>query len=297
MRYDTPEAFRAALDQRIRNEAQSNGVPVMRLRKRVAFERLLARIAATDSHGVILKGAFALELRLGLHTRTTRDIDLGGAEDEQSAHAVLLAAQHVDLHDHFEFKITRSSALDQAEAFRAVRYGITAELAGRVFERFPLDLALGDEAAHAEAIWLPSLLDFADIEPARMPVIAIEAHAAEKLHAYTATYGPNGQRSTRVKDLIDVLLIAKLATPDSTRLRASLEETFSKRARQPLPVVVPEPPATWSRAYARMARELSLPDELRTAHSRAASFFNPVLDGTATGCWQPRQRRWFADRV
>lgn len=70
MRYDTPEAFRAALDQRIRNEAQSNGVPVMRLRKRVAFERLLARIAATDSHGVILKGAFALELRLGLRSRS-----------------------------------------------------------------------------------------------------------------------------------------------------------------------------------------------------------------------------------
>lgn len=74
MRYGTPEAFRAALDQRLKNDAVVAGVALMRLRKRVAFERFLARLFAADAEGWVLTGAFALDLRLGLGTRTTKDI-------------------------------------------------------------------------------------------------------------------------------------------------------------------------------------------------------------------------------
>ncbi len=144
MKYAAPEAFRAALDQRIRNEAAASGVPVMRLRKRVAFERFLARLTVVDPQCWVLKGAFALDLRLGLRAPTTKDIDLAGAEDEQTATADLIAAQAIDLHDHFNFDVTRTPALDQAEAFRAVRYSVTAELAGRRFEQFPVDVALSE---------------------------------------------------------------------------------------------------------------------------------------------------------
>jgi hypothetical protein len=82
VKYDTAEAFRAALDQRIRNEATTTGLPVMRLRKRVAFERFLARLAVAEPGSWVLKGAFALELRLGVRTRMTKDIDLAGADNE-----------------------------------------------------------------------------------------------------------------------------------------------------------------------------------------------------------------------
>jgi len=73
-----------------------------------------------------------------------KDIDLAGAKDEQTATADLIAAQAIDLHDHFNFDVTRTPALDQAEAFRAVRYSVTAELAGRRFEQFPVDVALSE---------------------------------------------------------------------------------------------------------------------------------------------------------
>ena len=75
-----------------------------------------------------------------------------------------------------------------------------------------------------------------------MPVIALEQHIAEKIHAYTATYGPQDQQSTRIKDLIDLLLIADLAGPQADRLRDSLDATFRNRARQPLPSTLPVPP-------------------------------------------------------
>jgi predicted nucleotidyltransferase component of viral defense system len=295
MKYATPEAFRAALDQRIRNEAVTSGVPVMRLRKRVAFERFLARIAIVDPERWVLKGAFALDLRLGLRTRTTKDIDLAGADDEQIATADLIAAQAIDLHDHFSFDVARTPALDRAEAFRAVRYSVTAELAGRRFEQFPVDVALSEQpTALPERLPIPNLLEFADIQPTEMPVIALEQHIAEKVHAYTATYGPQQQQSTRIKDLIDLLLIADLATPHADRLRDSLEATFRNRARQPLPSTFPAPPPTWTTPYARAAKEVGLPTGLDTAHIDAATFLDPVLAGSATGRWNPTKRRWTA---
>lgn len=75
MKYQTAQVFRTALEQRLKNEAEESGVALIRLRKRVAFERFLVRLAATEADGWALKGAFALELRLGLRTRTTKDID------------------------------------------------------------------------------------------------------------------------------------------------------------------------------------------------------------------------------
>lgn len=101
MKYETAEAFRTALEQRLKNEAEASDIALMRLRKRVTFERFLARLAASGSGGWVLKGAFALELRLGLRTRTTKDIDLGRADDEEAATEHLNAAAGIDLRDFF----------------------------------------------------------------------------------------------------------------------------------------------------------------------------------------------------
>ncbi len=294
MKYDTAEAFRAALDQRMRNEATASGLPVMRLRKRVAFERFLARLAVAQQGRWVLKGAFALELRLGVRTRMTKDIDLAGADDEQTATTRLIAAQAIDLHDHFSFDVTRTAALDQAEAFRAVRYSVTAEVAGRRFEQFPVDVALNEQPASSERLPIPTLLDFADLLPIEMPVIALEQHIAEKVHAYTATYGRQQQPSTRIKDLIDLLLIAELASPRADRLHASLTVTFRTRERQSLPSAFPPPPNAWATPYARAAADVGLPTDLGTAHAETATFLDPILAGATSGLWNPARKRWTA---
>jgi hypothetical protein len=116
MRYRTPEAFRAALDQRLKNEAATAGVALMRLRKRVAFERFLARLSAAESEGWMLTGAFALDLRLGLGTRTTKDIDLARADDEEAATEHLWARPYAELAG----AVGISSDLDEGHAAAAV---------------------------------------------------------------------------------------------------------------------------------------------------------------------------------
>lgn len=293
MRYRRPEAFRAALEQRLKNEAETGGVALMRLRKRVAFERFLARLAVTEALGWVLKGAFALELRLGLRTRATKDIDLARAGGEEAATEHLNAAAVVDLGDFFSFEVRRTPGLDDAAGFHAVRYTARADLAGRRFEQFPVDVALGElSPGRVELIRAPDLLAFAEVTAPELPVVALERHVAEKLHAYTGAYGARGRESTRVKDLIDLVVIGDLAELDAERLGHALEATFEQRASQPLPDALPPPQRSWVRPYAELAREAGVPPDLDSGHAAAADLLDPILASRATGRWNPRAGGW-----
>ena len=74
---------------------------LVRLRKAVVFDRLLARLVAVAGNCWVLKGAVALDYRLGPGTRTTKDVDLGRSDDEEAATADFLSAQAADLGDFF----------------------------------------------------------------------------------------------------------------------------------------------------------------------------------------------------
>ena len=71
MKYDSGSAFRRALEDRLRTHSLHSGIPLLRLRKMVAFDRFLARLLQHQPEGWILKGGLALQLRLGTETRTT----------------------------------------------------------------------------------------------------------------------------------------------------------------------------------------------------------------------------------
>lgn len=286
MRYRSPDRFRAALDQRLRRAAATANVPLMRLRKETAFERWLARLAVAAPRRWVLKGAFALQLRLGARMRPTKDIDLGWAADEPATTAELLSAETVDLGDYFAFETERVRSLT-ASCVRALRFRVTAELDGRLFDRFRVDVAIG-EAPCAEPEWLPgpSLLAF------EIPVVRLEQHVAEKLHACTATYGAAAVESTRPKDLVDLVLVQRFTAPDAARLHEACVRTFAARAGRPMPSSLPAPPAEWAGPYARLATEVGLPPDLGSGHARAAALLDPVLRGTAAGRWDPQRGRW-----
>ncbi len=77
MRYHTPAAFRQALEERLKQHERQTGEPLVRLRKRVVFERCMDRLQKEEKGPWVLKGGFALELRLGERARMTKDLDLG----------------------------------------------------------------------------------------------------------------------------------------------------------------------------------------------------------------------------
>ncbi|MCH8063861.1 MAG: nucleotidyl transferase AbiEii/AbiGii toxin family protein, partial [Chloroflexi bacterium] len=184
MRYATAGAFRTALEQRLTARNQETGVPIVRLRKLVVFDRLLARLMNVAPDRWILKGAVALHFRVGLQFRTTRDIDLGRQDSEEEATADFIAAQSAELGDYFTLAIERTRQLDQAVEVFTVRYHVAAELAGRLFEDVTVDVGFGDPLSQdPELVCGPDLLSFAGIVPAEVPVLPLEEHIAEKLHA------------------------------------------------------------------------------------------------------------------
>ena len=76
--YATAGALRAALETRLLERSRRDDVDLQRLRRQVAFDRLLARMfdpADAARHGWVLKGGYALELRFQ-QARTTKDLDL-----------------------------------------------------------------------------------------------------------------------------------------------------------------------------------------------------------------------------
>ena len=76
MRYKIGAAFRRALEDRLRTMSLETGEPLVRLRKMVAFDRFLSRLFLHRSDQWVVKGGFALQLRLGANARTTKDLDL-----------------------------------------------------------------------------------------------------------------------------------------------------------------------------------------------------------------------------
>jgi hypothetical protein len=72
--YSSPEAFKQALEQRLRSATKTGG-EFARRRQLLVFDRFLARIVAVLGDAATLKGGLVLELRLE-RARTTKDIDL-----------------------------------------------------------------------------------------------------------------------------------------------------------------------------------------------------------------------------
>jgi hypothetical protein len=209
VRYASPAAFRTALETRLLAHSRATSLSLDRLRKQVVFERLLARLLVAAPNRWVLKGGFALDLRLGARARSTKDIDLARRDDVEHATADLLAVQVIDLEDYFVFVVERTNDFVDAFEGAAVRYRVTASVAGRRFEHVIVDIGFGDPLPdEPDLLPGPDLLAFAGVESPRVPTIRLEQHAAEKVHAYTRVYGLTRHPSTRVKDLVDLILVS-----------------------------------------------------------------------------------------
>jgi len=289
MRFATGSAFRQALEDRLRNQAHASGVPLVRLRKLVAFDRFLARLAAIQPDRWVLKGGLGLQLRLGERARTTQDVDLLLTLGDPFA--LLAEAARADLGDWFAFEVSLGPSTTGG-AQRARRFSTRSLLDSRTFETFRVDVGLEDALLlPGEMLSGAALLAFADLQPARVLCYSLGQQLAEKVHAYSM---PRLSREgSRVRDLIDILVIASLATLEAATLRSVLQATFDRHATHPVPRFFPPPPAGWAIPYRRLARDVkSRWLSLAEANEAASRFLDPILEGSALTCWDPQRWRW-----
>jgi predicted nucleotidyltransferase component of viral defense system len=110
MKYADASGFRMALEQRLKVRAARDGARLARDRKRVVFDRLLARLLTVAEGRWLLKGGFALDLRLAARARSTKDIDIEWRAGEGELLDRLLDAADCDVGDFFVFSIERAGA-------------------------------------------------------------------------------------------------------------------------------------------------------------------------------------------
>jgi Nucleotidyl transferase AbiEii toxin, Type IV TA system len=292
MRYSDGIAFRQALEQRLKTRAGGQEARLVRDRKRVAFDRLLARLAATAPDRWLLKGGFALDLRLAERARTTKDIDIDWLPAEDELLDTLIEAAERDMSDFFSFDIERTGPPEDRLG-GSHRFRVSATLAARQFETFLLDVGFrGEPTAQTDTLRTPDLLSFAGIEPVTVRAIPLTLQVAEKLHAYTRIY-EHDRSSTRVKDLLDLALIAELFTLDAAALRAAIGVTFTSRGTHHPPPSLPPPPQDWRIPYRQLARDVGIAESLDAGHTTAVALLDPILDGgTKHGHWNPAGQRW-----
>jgi hypothetical protein len=290
--YATATAFRQALEERLRRLSLDSNTSLSRLRKLVAFDRLLARMVTVNPDLWVLKGGYALEIRLGPHARTTKDVDLALKVPLEDASELLAKTASAGLKDWFEFEIGRPDRAATGAPQGGLRFPVRCLLDGRLLESFHLDVGAGDPLlSEVEYLTGPAILEFAGIAPATAPVYPLPQQLAEKLHALTRPYV--GGEVTRVKDLVDVLLIGQMSGFDIHVLRDALISTFEARDTHPLPERLPSPPRSWDRPFSRLAAELDAPwSRLKEAALAANGFFDPVLSGQTGASWDPMEWRW-----
>jgi hypothetical protein len=74
--FSSPASFRQSLESRLKAIAKERAIDLQRVRRKVAFERFLARLFSVQPYPWVLKGGYALEVRFAV-ARATKDMDLG----------------------------------------------------------------------------------------------------------------------------------------------------------------------------------------------------------------------------
>ena len=112
---------------------------------------------------------------------------------------------------------------------------------GRVFARFHVDIGVGDVLIDpTESIEGRDWLGFAGISSPTIWMIPQEQQFAEKLHTYTLPR--QGTPNSRVRDLVDMVLLVRSGNLSRPKVLDALRQTFERRETHPMPSEISEPP-------------------------------------------------------
>ena len=296
-RYESPQALRQALADRLRPLAEESGVELSALLRQFAYDRLLCRLFSAESERWVLKGGTAMLARLEGQARHTLDVDLYRRDGSLAeAEQALRDAAAVDLGDYFRFTLGASTRMTQGGD--AARISVVAFLGATDFARFHIDLVSGLSMTGAPESTPPLVpIELPGIARSPYLVYPIADHIADKVCALLERHrrvDGRDEPSTRYRDLADLVAFAHSESVCVDELRRALDSE-AKRRGLTLPGRLEVPSADgWAAGYARVARDAPGLEErdLESAMNSAGRLIDPVLAGTANGCWDPTAMAW-----
>lgn len=234
-----------------------------RIRRTLAFEFVLAAFERQSDNGdplVVIKGGAAMEMRLRLRARATKDVDAmvrGTASPDEIEDLVRAALVDPLLDGAVGFEVRSAQPIGDTGS---VRFDVRVQWKRRGFARVRLEVSAAEGGSGATWDLVPSLSlceQFAMGTGASdvVPCLPLRYQIAQKIHALTDPYEDND----RFRDLIDLLLLDDLENPEGDgALRHACVEVFGLRESHPWPprVVVRE---GWNAGFRALAGQMGFP--------------------------------------
>lgn len=275
----------ASVRARLLNRARKEKRPFNELLQYYAMERFLYRLSCSKfADKFVLKGGLMLQMWGGSLTRATKDIDLHRATSASTEELVRVIQNCVNVvvEDdglRFDPKSVRGEQIRLSAHYDGVRIRFSGEL-DNAQVTIQVDIGFADVITPAaQPISYPTLLDFSTPE---LLGYTPETTIAEKFEAMVSLDMAN----TRMKDFLDIWMLAKGRTFDGALLAQAIEATFRRR-RTELPHNTPialtpafssaaGKQAQWS-AYANKARVHGEIPTLADATLLIGDFLKPVV--------------------
>jgi hypothetical protein len=291
-KYATPGAFRTALTDKLRALSERTQWTLPQLRRQFGYDRFLERLYVMDD-GWVVKGAVALLAR-DIGVRGSLDIDVYRAEAADAAEADLRDAAGRDLRDWFRFEVgPRRPVGDESSA---VRLPVVAYIGQQEWERFHIDLVGSGLQMIGKPDDVPPIaqVDLPELRQSGYRAYPLVDHVADKIAATFELHGQSRMPSTRYRDLVDLVAIARGASVDAEQQLRSLRSEAERRGvTLPQAFDVPDR-VLWEPGYRREAAESVLADAhtLDEALAIVRPFADPLLRGTAGGRWDYKGGKW-----
>ena len=290
--YKTPAEF----DRAVKKAASKSEGDTGERYRQALRDRFLCRVFSDSENRFILKGGSGMLARVP-NARATRDADFATRKNESPDEIVnalneLLA---VDMGDYCRFVLTRrEESKDDNGYSRLLKLRYATYIGDEEKDPVLVDLSLDCEVTlQPEKLTPANRLDVPGLEVQDYLVYSIEDQLADKLCAIAETHH-RGWRSSRMKDLTDVIAYALTQSPSSDGLSAAIANECARRS-----MGVPqefEAPGEWNAGYWSFSLKTKTPEEYQSfdrSCSLASELFGPILKGQIDNKkWNPDTLAW-----
>jgi len=227
------------LDGWVAHGADETGMAVRRLGWIVASSVVVAalqRALHDDGRPIfLLKGGAYLEVRLGLATRATKDVDTLFRGDFDK----FLDSLDEALREPWGALELQRTEIEVIEGARRVvkprRFKIKLLINGQTWRSIDVEVSPdeGGAGAGVDLVKAPPLDFFGLPSPGELAGIAPDYQIAQKIHACTDPHQPPDQVNDRARDVVDILLLKETfygGDEDLTTLRAACADVFEARS-------------------------------------------------------------------
>lgn len=288
----------AALEMAVKEAAKASRLDTNRAISGFYFHRLLCRVFADGNRTFVLKGGQSVLART-VDARATRDIDLlstRGTLDEALQDLQRLAQR--DLGDFVFFEYISTEPIKPNDEYRSgLSVKFVPVVGAKRMQVIAIDLVVDEVPLDGAEVLAPAdRIDVKGLEVCDYLVYPVAAALADKFCALAERH--DGRASSRVKDLVDIVIYALTCDVDGKDLQRRLAREMAVRKIEGIESF--GPPEEWgasqARQYAKLCAQTGIPERYRRmeeAQKIAADLFDwPLRLICREAHWDHAQLCW-----